>query len=106
MLKKKLGINAIERNYFHFNACSDDFFKIPFKLSIPESCEKIGYAAFWYCKELREVIIPESVEEIGDKAFCGCYNATVILKKPEHKFEFIGENALDDCKDVKEEVRN
>jgi len=104
MLKKKLGINAIECNWPDDNCSLRDYFKIPSTIIIPESCEKIGYAAFWYCKELREVIIPESVEEIGDKAFCGCYNATVILKKPEHKFEFIGENALDDCRDVKEEV--
>lgn len=106
MLKKKLGINAIERNYFYFNACSEDFFKIPSSLVIPEGCEWIGYAAFISCEELKKVEIPESVKEIGDEAFCGCYNATIILKKPEHKFKFIGENALDDCKDVKEEIRN
>lgn len=106
MLKKKLGINAIERNYFHFNACSEDFFKLPSTLIIPEGCKWIGYAAFYCCINLRKVVIPESVTDIGEDAFCGCKEAIIILKKPEHKFEFIGENALDDCKDVKEEVRN
>ena len=101
MLKKKLGINAIERNYFH--GCSEDYFKIPSTLIIPEGCTWIGYAAFEFCTNLKEVVIPESVEEIGNWAFGGC---TITLKKPESVFKEIGENAFDYAKDVKEEVRN
>lgn len=103
MLKKKLGINAIECNWPDDNCSLKDYFKIPSTLIIPESCEKVGYAAFWYCKELRKVVIPESVEEIRSGAFSGCREATIILKKPEKDFK-IGYNAFDKCRDVKEEV--
>lgn len=36
---------------------------------IPDGVEEIGYAAFYHCDELAEVIIPDSVTEIGTAAF-------------------------------------
>ena len=105
MLKKKLGINAIECNWPDDDCSLKDYFKISSTLIIPEGCEKVGYAAFWYCKELIKVVIPESVEEIRSGAFSGCCRATIILGKPKNEFK-IGYNAFDYAKDVKEEVRN
>lgn len=36
---------------------------------IPEGVEEIGYAAFYHCNELTDVVIPDSVKEIGVSAF-------------------------------------
>lgn len=36
---------------------------------IPEGVEEIGYAAFYHCNELTDVVIPGSVKEIGVSAF-------------------------------------
>lgn len=79
MLKKKLGLNAIEKNWEQISLRVRNIYKIPSTLIIPESCRKIGDWAFWRCGELREVGIPGSVKEIGEHAFYDCYN----LKKVE-----------------------
>lgn len=71
MLKKRLGIEAIERDWnevFIFN-----YFKIPSTLTISESCEKIG-----------------------DYAFAGCWNAKVIVG-PRCRVKDVGRNAFKDC---------
>lgn len=132
MLKKKLGIEAIERNWYWeisdpFIGNIIGFFKISSTLIIPEGCKGIGVNAFWSydklekvviskgvkwigdcafagCRKLRgEVVIPKSVEKIGGNAFNVCEKATIILKKPK-KFIFIGVNAFHGVKDVKEET--
>lgn len=36
---------------------------------IPEGVEEIGYAAFYHCDELTDVVIPDSVSKIGVSAF-------------------------------------
>lgn len=79
MLKKKLGLSAIERNWEQSSPRVRNIYKIPSSLVIPESCRKIGDWAFWKCKELREVEIPESVEEIGEDAFYDCYNLKKVI---------------------------
>ncbi|MBD5445465.1 MAG: leucine-rich repeat protein [Lachnospiraceae bacterium] len=38
-------------------------------MSIPEGVEKIGYAAFYHCDSLTNVVIPNSVKEISPAAF-------------------------------------
>ena len=130
MLKKRLGLEVIERNWkgkYTYN-----FFKIPSTLIIPEGCEKIGDNVFWGCRNLKDVVIPESVKRIGNSAFCNCWwlekvviprsvkwigysafycckNAVVTLEKPESKFEFIAISAFSGCKCLlyaKEKVRN
>lgn len=73
---------------------------------IPGSVREIRAYAFYDCSKLREAVIPVSVEYIGDYAFEDCREATIILKKPEKNFKYIGNFALDGCKDVKEEARN
>ena len=94
MLKKRLGINAIERDWKGKYDRVYDFYKIPSTLIIPEGCGRIGRGvfedcdwlkkvvisegvlwirgfAFWGCERLKEVIIPESVEWIASFAFGG-----------------------------------
>ena len=128
MLKKKLGIEAIEREGLWINS----FFKISSTLIIPEGVKEIGlytfsnceklekvlipesvkyirYGSFLDCKKLREVRIPESVKGIGNIAFAGCWDAKIILKNPKSEFEYIGEDAFLNCKSVtyaEEETRN
>lgn len=140
MLKKKLGINAIERDWSNDFSSLKNYFKVSTLIIIPEGCVEIGECAFWRCDKVREVVIPESVEVIRFKAFSycwnlkkvsipesvreigrlafercsmleevvipesvenirayafdGCYRATIILRKPEFAFEFIGSCAF------------
>ena len=127
MLKKKLGPEAVERDWSWYIKRLKDYFKISSTLNIPEGCEHIGGSAFLGCDWLKKVVIPESVEEIGISAFRGCKslekvvipesvdvigycafyycsNATIILRKPRSEFNFIESCAFDYVKDVKEEV--
>lgn len=130
MLKKKLGIEGIERDWF-WRKTLKNCFKIPSSLVIPEGCKRIGRNAFAICKGLekveipesvtwirdcafqscwylKKVIIPKSMEEIGDYAFYGCPNADVVIMTSERKFN-LGRLALNDCftvSYVKEETRN
>lgn len=106
MLKKRLGLEAIERDWDFFEARTENYFKTSLiTLIIPEGCEKIGEAAFKGCLWFKKVIIPESVKWIGQSAFYNCWRATIILKKPEKNFESIKDCAFYGCKDVKEVVR-
>ena len=93
MLKKRLGIEAMERSW-EFGISY--FYKIPSTLIISESCEKIGDRAFECCWKLRKVTIPGSVEEIGDYAFAGCMNAKIIVG-PRCRVKDIGRYAFKDC---------
>ena len=102
MLKKKLGINAIERDWEIWRNVS--YFKIPSTLIIPEGCKRIGMYAFWGCDKLERVEIPKSVKDIGSWAFGGCRNATITLKKLMKDFDYIERGAFLGVRDVKEEV--
>ena len=104
MLKKKLGIEAIEKDWYS-DINLTDHFKIPSPLIIPENVERIGIDAFCCYRKLKKVVIPSSVKWIRDYAFWGCEKAVIILKKPKSEFKFIALNAFQICKDVKEEVR-
>ena len=42
MLKKKLGIESVERNWSVSAGYLIDYYKIPSSLVIPEGCEKVG----------------------------------------------------------------
>ena len=127
MLKKKLGIEAIEKNWDFIRAIHvHTYFKVSSTLIIPEACKKIGEYSFYncerlkeviipgkverigdcafeWCDNLKEVVIPESVKKIGGEAFRGCKNATIILKKPNFAFEK-GYRAFWGCEDVEEET--
>ncbi|MBQ7956243.1 MAG: leucine-rich repeat domain-containing protein [Lachnospiraceae bacterium] len=41
------------------------------KIAIPQSVTSIGYGAFYYCKDLRNVTIPSTVTDIAPRAFDG-----------------------------------
>ena len=101
MLKKKIGPEAIEKNWPASNVCLCDYYKIPSTLIIPEGCERIGMCAFWGCKKLREVTIPKSVQGIGYNAFWGCYEAKIILEAPKN---FYISSNFEDCKAVIEKL--
>ena len=104
MLKKKLGVEAIEEKDWSVEYMSN-YYKIPSTLIIPDGCKKIEDYAFCDCWWLKKVKIPESVEIIGYAAFYNCRNATIILKKPR-SFKVIAQTAFLRCKDVKGEMRN
>ena len=97
MLKKKLGIEAIERNWNFFGTTIVGYYKIPLTLIIPKGCEKIGEAVFRHCWRLKKVIIPENVEVIENFAFSHCMRATIILEKPESEFKKIGYASFSGC---------
>lgn len=94
MLKKRLGINAIERNWT-MGKNSSNCFKIPSTLIIPEGCWEIGIAAFYGCWWLEEVRIPGSVDWIWSSAFEDCFRATVILEKPKREFMYIADDTFE-----------
>ena len=55
MLKKRLGAEAIERDWLEEYTSS--YFKIPSPLLIiPEGCVSIGRSIFWRCKSVKEEI--------------------------------------------------
>lgn len=73
MLKKKLGIEAIESDWNWWKKVDylSIYYKIPSSLIIPEGVEKIGLNAFVRC-DLEKVEIPGSVYVIRGGAFDGC----------------------------------
>lgn len=108
MLKKKLGLEAIEIDWHcvyigtRYEGCIEDYYKIPSTLNIPEGCKKIGRNAFVQCVKLDEVIIPGSVEWIGSGSFWNCrYLKTVKILKGVKK---IGDNAFWTCPRLKEVI--
>lgn len=96
MLKKRLGLNAIERDWFTGGKYISNCFKIPSTLTIPENCKYIGLNAFHSCLGLRKVIISRSVVEIGIGAFRGCRKLEKVTVLESCKR--IGEVAFWDCK--------
>lgn len=134
MLKKKLGAEAIEKNWDFRGAMVENYFKTPSTITIPEGCRKVGDWAFYHCswlkkvrisesvkvigiaafadcRNLEEVIIPKSVERIEMIAFDGCIgkNTKIILRKMESEFEFISPDAFSNCRNVEyaeEKTRN
>lgn len=102
MLKKRLGLEAIERNNsFSGGVNVETYFKISPTLIIPEGCVKIGEGAFWGCGTLLEkVIIPKSIEEISGRAFWGCYETKIIIEKPVGKIRCVSAHAFNGCKYV------
>ena len=100
MLKKKLGIEAIEKDSWTLGVLSYSriglYFKIPPTLVIPDGCKWIGDWAFWRCKKLRKVVIPESVVEIRDFAFKECRDLEEV--EIPKSVKNIGVGAFRECK--------
>lgn len=121
MLKKKLGLEVIERDWGGVGYGTKNFFKIPSTLVIPEGCEMVGNYALYECDNLKKVIIPEGVKVIRDFAFCDCWGLKKVVipegikKIMEYAFydcvdlggaiipvsvEYIGDCAFEDCKNA------
>ena len=67
MLKKRIGIEAIEKDW-----SLRKYFKIPTSLIIPEGCGNVGTWTFYFCDNIEKVVIPKSVRWIGEGAFEWC----------------------------------
>lgn len=100
MLKKKLGVEAVEMDWPDDNEELKDYFKVSSTLIVSEGVERVGDYAFWGCKKLKRVIIPKSVEEIGYKAFFECIELEEV-EIPEGVRD-IGKSAFEKCRILKE----
>lgn len=99
MLKKKLGIEAFERDW-SWSKGLVNYFKISSTLIIPESVEWIGDKAFFDCEKLKKVVIPGNVESIGKWAFRDCMRLEEVeILEGVVK---IGYSTFQDCKMLKE----
>lgn len=94
MLKKKLGVEAVEKVWLRRKNVKD-YFKIPSPLTIPEGCREIGNYAFCGCEWLEKVIMPSTLERIGACSFYKCVKLEK-LKVPE-SLKTIGYFAFEDC---------
>lgn len=104
MLRKRLGIEAIEADYELGEDLNfiENTYNLPSSLIIPEGCKRIGRNAFIQCVKLDEVIIPGSVVEIGNGSFWNCrYLKTIKILKGVKK---IGDNAFWTCSKLKEVI--
>lgn len=71
MLKKRLGTEAIESDWYSDEKLTN-YFKIPSTLIISEGCREIGKYAFDEYNKLEKIVIPDSCWKIGYAAFYGC----------------------------------
>ena len=58
----------------------------------------LGYAAFWGCSGLENIIMPNSITEIGSSAFWGCGKLTSVTIP--NKLKNIGDDAFVGCKSL------
>lgn len=63
------------------------------------SAKKIGYGAFWNCRQLVHVDLCQGLQEISDLAFCGCHSLQTI-SVPITVVE-IGKFAFQECTSLK-----
>lgn len=97
MLKKKLGLNAIERDWnVVFNPRY--YYNIPSTLAIPDGCKRVGNSAFRDCSKLKKVEIPGSVKDIGRFAFEKCNIGEI---KIPNSCVWIDDYAFWECKKLK-----
>jgi len=102
MLKKRLGVEAVEKDWPNDNENFKDYFKVSLTLTIPDGCEKIGKSAFVNCISLKEVVISEGVELIGRCAFQGCWKLRKVTIPGS--VESIGDWAFVRCNVLREVV--
>ena len=93
MLKKKLGIEAVEKDWIDRIGNIKNHFKVPSTLIIPEECKRIGKWALYNCRKLEKVVIPKSVCKIYDYAFAACGN----IREVEFFGKRVGYSSFRDC---------
>ena len=96
MLKKRLGIEAIERDWGN-RKFIPSCFKIPSSLTIPEGCVKIGMQAFQDCKVLERLKIPGSVKSIGVWSFLRCRELREVVISESRDYVTINYSAFYSC---------
>lgn len=64
------------------------------KIEIPKGVTTIGYGAFYYCKDLRNVVIPSTVTDIAPKAFEGSLWIENWKKGGDGDFLIVGDGIL------------
>ena len=101
MLKKKLGIEAIERSWV-LEEKDNSYFKIPSSLIIPENCVQVGCRVFTNCTSLKEVIISKGCKSIGIEAFYGCRKLEKLVIR--EGVTDIEHSAFSDCKKLREVI--
>ena len=99
MLKKRLGIEAIERNWGNRKPIPS-YFKIPSSLTIPEGCENVGGCAFQDCNVLERLKIPGSVKSIGVWSFLRCYGLKEVVISESRDYVAINYSAFYLCKNL------
>ena len=70
--------------------------------ALPREDAAIGYYAFFFCPELKEIVIPEGVETIGEGAFSSCQKLERVSLPASLKT--IGRLAFLGCSSLKEVV--
>lgn len=63
-------------------------------ITISNTVEEIGTAAFKNCTNLETAIIPNSVEEIADDAFVGCNNLTIYCSETSYAYAYATANNI------------
>lgn len=64
-------------------------------IKIPDTIIEIGYKAFWFCRNLKNVIWGQSLETIGNSAFFGCSSLKEAILP--NSIKAIGTMAFEDC---------
>lgn len=102
MLKKRLGIEGIEKSWEAKNI--NYYYKISSTLIIPEGCREIGMQAFQDCNVLERLKIPGSVKSIGVWSFLRCYGLREVVISESREEVTIDYSAFYLCKNLKKVI--
>lgn len=69
------------------------------KITIPETVQKIGNAAFWGCAKLEEIEIPDSVTKMGTHMFARCFKLRKLKLSKKHRGA-IADHFFSDCESL------
>lgn len=88
------AVTSIGENIFYNNQTIE-------KVTLPNSIERIGNAAFQYCYSLKEVNMPSTLVGIGNQAFYDCNNLTSKITLPS-TIRSIGSECFWNCSSIPE----
>ncbi|MCQ4637955.1 leucine-rich repeat protein [Anaerovorax odorimutans] len=69
------------------------------EISLPESVDDIGWAAFYECRRLKKAVLPSGLKNIPGMCFSGCDLLTEVMIGEE--LQTVGETAFQHCKSLK-----